>query len=178
MDRSLDEIIGERPARGVSARFRLPKPRSLLQLANRHHSAAEAEEAGHEDAATAIVASDVQAHHPPERHGEKSIHEMVYERYVADEAIDEQGRSCDFSYLWSDIPFPRCSLLLLPNLHDDRIDGAFFGLGDPRERSSTTYLSHPSTELTRAFGLIVPARRAYKFGLVLQLRLQIAKAIR
>lgn len=149
MDRSLDEIIGERPARGVSARFRLPKPRSLLQLANRHHSAAEAEEAGHEDAATAIVASDVQAHHPPERHGEKSIHEMVYERYVADEAIDEQGQSCDFSYLWSDIPFPRCSLLL-PNLHDDRIDGAFFGLGDPRARSSTTYLSHPSTELTRA----------------------------
>lgn len=106
MDRSLDEIIGERPARGVSARFRLPTPGSLLQLANRHHSAAEAEEAGHEDAATATVASDVQAHHPPERHGEKSIHEMVYERYVADEAIDEQGRSCDFRICGLIFPSP------------------------------------------------------------------------
>lgn len=41
------------------------------------------------------------------------------------------------------------------------------------------YLSIPPIHRAdQGIGLIVPARRAYKFGLVLQLRLQIAKAIR
>ena len=80
MDRSLDEIIGERPARGGVSNTRNPRrwPPLELQQSNAYHSAAEAEAADHEDAATV---TDVQVRHQRERHAGKNILEMVYERY-------------------------------------------------------------------------------------------------
>ncbi|KAM3416641.1 hypothetical protein BST61_g8232 [Cercospora zeina] len=77
MDRSLDEIIGERPARGVTA--------TQSASADLKCSAAVAEADEDEDAATVI---DARRRQHRERHVGKSIPVMEYESLIGRSYID------------------------------------------------------------------------------------------